>query len=49
MAGSLKLNPDGVKELRTMNPRLVSYNVEMPGDTGGMLEIAPGSCTFIAL
>ena len=32
---NIKLNPIALKELRTVNPRLVSYNVEMTEVTGG--------------
>ena len=35
MAEIVKLNPGAVTQLRTMNPRLVSYNVEMTEVTGG--------------
>ena len=35
MAEYIKLNPNALKELRTVNPRLVSYNVEMTEVTGG--------------
>ena len=35
MAQNLKLNPEGLKQLRTVNPRLISYNVEMTEVTGG--------------
>ncbi|MBQ7860081.1 MAG: beta-glucuronidase [Faecalibacterium sp.] len=35
MAEFVKLNPDALEELRTMNPRLISYNVEMTEVTGG--------------
>ena len=35
MAEYIKLNPSALKELRTINPRLVSYNVEMTEVTGG--------------
>ena len=35
MAESIKLFPEVLKELRTMNPRLISYNVEMTEVTGG--------------
>ena len=35
MAQFIKLAPENLKEIRTMNPRLVSYNVEMTEVTGG--------------
>ncbi|MBQ8835213.1 MAG: beta-glucuronidase [Oscillospiraceae bacterium] len=35
MAQNIKLNPEALKELRTVNPRLISYNVEMTEVTGG--------------
>ena len=35
MAQYIKLDPGVLQELRTMNPRLVSYNVEMTEVTGG--------------
>ena len=35
MAQNVKLNPGALRELRTINPRLVSYNVEMTEVTGG--------------
>ena len=35
MAEFVKLNPLALQELRTINPRLVSYNVEMTEVTGG--------------
>ena len=35
MAEIVKLNPGAVTQLRTMDPRLVSYNVEMTEVTGG--------------
>jgi len=35
MAQNVKLNPEALKELRTVNPRLISYNVEMTEVTGG--------------
>ncbi|MBQ8797367.1 MAG: beta-glucuronidase [Oscillospiraceae bacterium] len=35
MAEHIKLNPNGLKALREMNPRLISYNVEMTEVTGG--------------
>ena len=35
MAKTVQLAANGQKELRTMNPRLVSYNVEMTEVTGG--------------
>lgn len=35
MAEFVKLNPGALNELRTMNPRQVSYNVEMTEVTGG--------------
>ena len=35
MAQFVKLVAQGLEELRTMNPRLVSYNVEMTEVTGG--------------
>ena len=35
MAEFVKLNPDNLKELRTIDPRLISYNVEMTEVTGG--------------
>ena len=35
MAQFVKLAPDALKTLRTVNPRLVSYNVEMTEVTGG--------------
>lgn len=35
MSQFIKLNPDAVKELRTINPALISYNVEMTEVTGG--------------
>ena len=31
----IKLNPEALQELRTINPRLISYNVEMTEVTGG--------------
>ena len=41
MAQHVTLNPAALEELRTINPRLVSYNVEMTEVTGG--------CTFIVM
>ena len=35
MATTVTLNPSDLKVLRTMNPRMVSYNVEMTEVTGG--------------
>ena len=35
MGQYVKLNPSGLKELRTINPALTSYNVEMTEVTGG--------------
>ena len=35
MAQFVKLNPEELKELRTVNERLISYNVEMTEVTGG--------------
>jgi len=35
MAEFVKLNPEAVKELRKMNPALISYNVEFTEVTGG--------------
>ena len=35
MAQFVKLNPEALKELRTVNPCLMSYNVEMTEVTGG--------------
>ncbi len=35
MAQFVKLNPDALTQLRTVNPRLISYNVEMTEVTGG--------------
>ena len=35
MPQHIKLDPAGVTELRTLNPRLISYNVEMTEVTGG--------------
>ena len=35
MSEYIKLNPCALKELRTVNPRLISYNVEMTEVTGG--------------
>jgi len=35
MAQTISLNPDKLTELRTLNPRLISYNVEMTEVTGG--------------
>ena len=35
MAQFVKLNPAALKELHKMDPRLVSYNVEMTEVTGG--------------
>ncbi len=35
MAQYVTLNPEALSELRTMNPRLISYNVEMTEVTGG--------------
>ena len=35
MAEYIKLNPSALTELRTVNPRLISYNVEMTEVTGG--------------
>ena len=35
MAAYVKLNPNELTELRTINPRLISYNVEMTEVTGG--------------
>ena len=35
MAQFVKLNPEALKELRKMDSRLVSYNVEMTEVTGG--------------
>ena len=35
MAEFVKLNPGALEEVRTMNPRLISYNVEMTAVTGG--------------
>ena len=35
MGKFIKLNTNDLKELRTVDPRLVSYNVEMTEVTGG--------------
>ena len=35
MAQLVKLNPEALQALRTVNPRLISYNVEMTEVTGG--------------
>ena len=35
MAQNIKLKPEELKQLRTVNPRLISYNVEMTEVTGG--------------
>ena len=35
MSQFVKLNPEALKQLRTINPALVSYNVEMTEVTGG--------------
>ena len=35
MAEFVRLNPDALKELRQIDPRLISYNVEMTEVTGG--------------
>ena len=35
MAETIKLNPAALVQLRTVNPRLISYNVEMTEVTGG--------------
>ena len=35
MAEIIKLNPGALTELRTVDPRLISYNVEMTEVTGG--------------
>ena len=35
MSELVKLNPEAVKELRSINPALISYNVEMTEVTGG--------------
>jgi len=35
MAQFVKLTPDSLKPLRTVNPMLISYNVEMTEVTGG--------------
>ena len=35
MAEYIKLNPDNLKEIRKVNPQLISYNVEMTEVTGG--------------
>lgn len=35
MAEYIKLNPNALAKLRTVNPRLISYNVEMTEVTGG--------------
>ncbi len=35
MAQNIKLNPSELKQLRTVDPRLMSYNVEMTEVTGG--------------
>lgn len=35
MAEYIKLNPDALTELRTVNPSLISYNIEMTEVTGG--------------
>ena len=35
MAQFVKLNPETLTELRTVNERLISYNVEMTEVTGG--------------
>ena len=41
MAEYIKLDPSVLTELRTVNPRLISYNVEMTEVTG--------ACAFITL
>ena len=41
MAHFVKLDPAALKQLRTVNPCMMSYNVEMTEVTGG--------CTFIVL
>lgn len=35
MAQTVKVSADGLEALRTINPRLISYNVEMTEVTGG--------------
>ena len=35
MGKCITLQPEGLKELRKMNPALISYNVEMTEVTGG--------------
>ena len=35
MAQHIQLNPDALTQIRTVNPRLISYNVEMTEVTGG--------------
>ena len=35
MAEFVKLNPSALTQLRTIDPRLISYNVEMTEVTGG--------------
>ena len=35
MAHNLKFNPENLQEIRKINPRLMSYNVEMTEVTGG--------------
>ena len=35
MEQQIKLHPEALKKLRTVNPRLISYNVEMTEVTGG--------------
>lgn len=61
MAQFVKLNPAEAKQLRTVDERLMSYNVELiAGPKGelpelkgqavsGEVTVAPGSCAFIVL
>jgi len=44
MAQFVKLDPTALKQLRTVDERLVSYNVEMTEVTGGCLS---SCCNFI--
>ena len=40
MAQTVKVSADGLEALRTINPRLISYNVEMTEVTGGTFRKA---------
>lgn len=49
VAEYVKLNPCALRELCTMNTRLISYNIEMTEVTGGTFVELPAAATVYAL